>query len=383
MSDRNGAKVSVLLVDDDDEDAMLTRELLAEIRGTRFVVERACDAARGLALLLENRHDVCLMDYRLGPETGLDVLRRAQAQGTDVPVIMLTGTGDREVDLAAMESGAAEYLEKGAIDGSVLERAIRYAMAHKRYERELAAKNERLQRLDAEKNQLLGMAAHDLRNPLGVVYGYASLLATNLDEYSKDEIRDMIAIIARSSAFMRGLIDDLLDLASIEAGTLRLDAVPTDPVELAQKNVALNRILAAPKAIAIELVADDGLPLVDVDGARFDQVLNNLLTNAVKYSERGTRVTVRVHATDGFVCFDVVDRGRGIASDFLEAIFKPFAKEGSTGTAGEKSTGLGLAIVKRIVQAHGGRLGVKSELGKGSTFSVWLPAHRASEEVRR
>ncbi|MBX3274864.1 MAG: hybrid sensor histidine kinase/response regulator [Sandaracinaceae bacterium] len=370
-------RIEVLLVDDDDEDALLTRELLSEATEARFSVERASDARSALTALCANRHDVCLLDYRLGRDTGLDVLREAQARGSDVPVIMLTGTGDRSVDLAAMKEGAAEYLEKGTIDARVLERAIRYAMARKGFERELAAKKERLERLDAEKNQLLGMAAHDLRNPLGVVYGYASLLLSGLDTYSTAEIREMVEIIARSSAFMRGLIDDLLDLASIEAGTLRLTVRPTDPLELAQKNVALNKILAAGKSIDIQLEADEGLPLVDADAERFDQVLNNLLSNATKYSPPGAPVRVRVRADGADVRFDVVDRGRGISPEFLATLFTPFAKEGTSGTAGEKSTGLGLAIVKRIVDAHGGRLAVKSAPGEGSTFSVWLPA-RAS-----
>ncbi len=383
MTDREDRRTRVLLVDDDDEDALLTRELLEEASGSRFAVERARDAKAGYAALIENRHDVCLLDYQLDGETGLTVLREAKAAGAEVPVILLTGTGDRAIDLEAMESGAAEYLEKGAIDANLLERAIRYAIARHRYERELAARNERLLELDAQKNQLLGMAAHDLRNPLGVVYGYASLLADDVEGYSPEEMRGMLRIIARSSAFMRSLIDDLLDLTSIEAGTLRLQIVPTDPVELALKNVALNRVLAASKSIDVQLEAEEGLPLVDVDDARFDQVLNNLIDNAVKYSEPGTRVVVRVRSSGGFVCFEVADEGLGIAPEFLETIFTPFAKASPTGTAGEKSTGLGLAIVKRIVQAHGGRIGVKSEVGVGSTFSVWLPTHVPRREPPR
>ena len=174
---------------------------------------------------------------------------------------------------------------------------------------------------------------------------------------------------------MRGLIDDLLDLASIESGTLRLTVVPTDPVELARKNVALNQILASAKSIEIQLEAEPDTPLVDVDDARFDQVLNNLLSNAVKYSSPGSHVTVHVGPRYDGALFAVVDQGRGIAPEFLESIFRPFTKEEATGTAGEKSTGLGLAIVKRIVDAHGGRLTVTSEPGHGSTFSVLLPAH--------
>lgn len=372
MTDR----VRVLLVDDDDEDALLTREHLSDAKEARFRIDRVNDADAALAALLENRHDVCLMDYKLGGASGIEVIRRAHEAGADVPVIVLTGSGDRSVDLAAMAGGASDYLEKGSIDGRVLERAIRYAMARKHDERELAERNARLERLDAEKNQLLGMAAHDLRNPLGVVYGYASVLANELPSLSPDEAREMLTVITRSTSFMRGLLDDLLDLASIEAGTVRLRVQACDPVALARRNVAQSQVIASPKSIRLHLEPEGTLPRVAVDEARFDQVLGNLLSNAVKYSPPDTDVVVRVRPDDDFVRFDVVDRGRGIAPEFLSRMFKPFTKEEATGTAGEKSTGLGLAIVKRIVDAHGGRIDVDSTLGAGSTFSVWLPAHR-------
>lgn len=370
------------MVDHDPSSASRTKALLALAPTDGLVVEVVSDAASALEALLANRHDVCLMDCGRGDAPSLDLLDRARAGGTEVPIVMVARSHDRSVDLAAMEHGAADFLEKDALDPRTLERSIRYAITHHRQEAELAARNERLEQLDAEKNALLGMAAHDLRSPLGVVYGYASLLAEDPDAYSPEETHEMMQIIARSSAFMRGLIDDLLDLTSIEAGTLRLRLVPTDPVELARKNVALNQMLGASKHIEIHLEAEPGLPLVEVDDARFDQVLGNLLSNAVKYSPAGTRVLVRVRASGGFVCFEVVDEGRGIAPEFLDTIFTPFAKEGATGTAGEKSTGLGLAIVKRIVAAHGGRIGVKSALGGGSTFSVWLPVQHAREAPR-
>ena len=369
-------RLDVLLVDDDEEDAFLTRELLSEATGVRCTVEWVRGADEAVDRLAANGHDVCLLDYQLGGATGLEVLKAAREKGSRVPVVMLTGTGSRAIDIEAMESGVREYLVKGETDAQLLERTLRYAITHEAQERALEQQNERLTELDTQKNRLLGMAAHDLRNPLGIVYGYSQILAEDPD-LSAEETAEMIATIHRAAAFMRGLIDDLLDLTAIEAGTLRLDRVPTDPVELARSNVALNQILAASKDISITLEHDDGLPLVDVDAQRFDQVLNNLIGNAVKYSDPGSPIVMSVRRNDSCVRFSIRDHGRGIAPDFLARMFSPFAKAASTGTAGEKSTGLGLAIVKRIVDAHGGELSVESELGEGSTFSVCLPVQGA------
>src|SRR5690349_20521812 len=136
--------IRVLLVEDDEEDYFLARELFAEIQGKRFQVDWAKSFAQGFEAIKTRPYDVCLIDYRLGPENGLELLQNAIRQGCEAPIIMLTGQGEREVDLRAMAAGAADYLVKGRLDSGLLERSIRYAIERKRAGRRAAAEQARL-----------------------------------------------------------------------------------------------------------------------------------------------------------------------------------------------------------------------------------------------
>ncbi len=241
-------------------------------------------------------------------------------------------------------------------------------------QREMAKKNVELEQLNALKSELLGMAAHDLRSPLGVIQNYSDFLEADAGPLLSDEQRAFISTIKRTSSFMLNLVDDLLDVSTIEAGRLTLDRRPSDLGQLLTDNVTLNRTLAARKSVTIEWAAPAAtLPMVSLDAGRIEQVLNNLIGNAMKFAAPGSRVLVAVLSAADAVVFSIADEGPGIPPGDLPNLFKPFARATARGTAGEKSTGLGLAIVRKIVEAHGGRIWVESELGHGATFFVSLP----------
>jgi two-component system, OmpR family, sensor kinase len=240
-------------------------------------------------------------------------------------------------------------------------------------EREMVRKNVELEKLNEQKNRILGMAAHDLRNPLSVIQSYSEFLEDEAGNVLNAEQREFVAIIKATSEFMLRLVTDILDVTSIEAGRLKLDRQPTDLVGLISHNVKLNRVLAGPKGIAVELDPLPPLPLMPVDAAKIEQVLNNLVGNATKFSHRGTTVRVRVTGAEDVVTVAVEDQGPGIPAADLPKLFKPFGKASVRSTAGEQSTGLGLAIVRNIIEGHGGRIWLESEVGKGSTFSFTLP----------
>lgn len=240
-------------------------------------------------------------------------------------------------------------------------------------QRELAKKNAELERLNEQKNQFLGIASHDLRNPLEVVLTYSQFLYEDAADLLSAEQIEFIKTIRSSSRFMLNLVNDFLDISKIEAGKLELDLENVDVVKLCRENVARNQILAQSKQIDISFEAPEALPEIIIDEFKIEQVLNNLLGNAIKFSPVNGKIDVLVTSREGNAIISVRDYGQGIAPDELEKVFNPFVKGRSQTTQGEKSTGLGLAIVKKIVEGHGGNVRVESELGKGATFYLCLP----------
>jgi signal transduction histidine kinase len=248
-------------------------------------------------------------------------------------------------------------------------------------QRELVKKNVELERLNQQKNQFLGMAAHDMRNPLGVILTYADFLLEEWAGRLDEEPTRFIGVIKSSSRFMLDLVNDLLDVSKIEAGVLGLSLAMVDLAKLVERNVGLNRTLAEPKQIGIDLVIPEAIPPLLLDSAKIEQVLNNLITNAIKFSDPGSRIAVTLGAGDE-VTIAVKDHGPGMSADEVEKIFRPFHRGHAVGTRGEKGTGLGLVIVKRIVEGHGGSIRVESAPGAGSTFLVSLPAGRTDSPER-
>lgn len=241
--------------------------------------------------------------------------------------------------------------------------------------RELALRNVRLEELNREKNELLGMAAHDLRNPLAAVLGLTRHLIGETRELLSDRHREMLDHLQSSSEHMLALVEDLLDLTSLESGTVRLALVACDLPALVDRAVRLARELGRQKKISVELRADEAPPAARraaLDPHKINQALTNVLTNAIKFSYPGGLVEVAITYAGGEATISVADHGIGIDAEHLDALFEPF-RAGRPGTEGEKTTGLGLAIVRRLLRGHGGEVRVESEPGRGATFTLTLP----------
>jgi signal transduction histidine kinase len=239
--------------------------------------------------------------------------------------------------------------------------------------RELHKKNAELTRLNELKNQFMGMAAHDLRNPLAVIMGYSDFLLEDLGSELLTDQHKMLQSIRSSSKFMLNLVNDLLDVTVIEAGKLVLNRQKISPGRLLRQNVELNNSIAAKKEISINLEMEEDIPDIDADPVKFEQVLNNLLGNAIKFSPHKSVISVKLSKTDDSIDISVTDLGPGIPSTDLETVFAPFNQGHARPTGGEKSTGLGLAIVRKIIEGHGGSIRVISAERSGTTFSFSLP----------
>lgn len=240
-------------------------------------------------------------------------------------------------------------------------------------QRELSKKNRELDELNKLKNQFLGIAAHDLRNPLGVIMGFSEFLLEDAEENGSEDNLMMLNSILTSSEFMLRLLNDLLDVTAIESGNLNLNLVKTDLVPIVKKNVELNNVISHKKNISIHFIQSGQFPEINFDSGKIEQVLNNLISNAVKFSQPGTNVFVRLSENESEIIVSVSDQGPGIPEPELEKLFKPFKKTSVQSTAGEKSTGLGLSIVRNLVLGHKGKIWVESKVGKGTTFYFSLP----------
>ncbi len=236
---------------------------------------------------------------------------------------------------------------------------------------ELAAMNSRLRSVLEDRNRLLGVAAHDLRNPLTTIVALSDAMLHGVEPQST--AAEGLETVVESSLYMRDLVDDLLEWSSLEAGSLRLDPQQVDLRALVAAAGRQLRPIGRSKGVELHIEFPDEFPMVSVDAAKFRQVVHNLVGNAIKFTPSGGRVELVLTQENGHCCLLVKDQGPGLSAEDTERIFLPFQKGLSKATAGEFSAGLGLAIVQRIVDGHGGEIQLHSKPGQGAVFEVCLP----------
>jgi two-component system, OmpR family, phosphate regulon sensor histidine kinase PhoR len=229
-----------------------------------------------------------------------------------------------------------------------------------------------LRRLEKMRQDFVANVSHELRTPISSIKGYAETLLEGALE-DKDNAKEFVSIIYQDSNRLASLINDLLDLSKIESGKLKMSFAALDPAVLIKKAVTVIDNQAKAKSIALKIDIPQSVPKIKADEARFSQVMINLLDNAIKYSSEGGAATISAKVADNALQIDISDTGIGISESDLPRIFERFYRVDKARSRELGGTGLGLSIVKHIVSAHGGQVWVKSELGRGSTFSFTIP----------
>lgn len=227
-----------------------------------------------------------------------------------------------------------------------------------------------LEEANKTKDELLSFAAHDLRSPLGTIWSTVEFILNpkmEIGPLNKEQIGFLTSIQKQTNNLLH-LVDELLDWSRIRSGFVELNLSSLDFRVLIIEKCVNNAVAAGKKSIYLRHEIEGGLPFVSADENKIGSVLDNLIGNAVKYCSAGNKVTVRGKALGDEIVVEVEDTGPGLREDDLKKVFGAFQKLSPRPTAGEPSTGLGLSIVKKIVEAHGGRVGVRSEPGKGSVF---------------
>ena len=244
----------------------------------------------------------------------------------------------------------------------------------------VAERTAELSRAVRAKDEFLASTSHELRTPLNGILGLSEILADDVYGPLTDKQRKAIARIEESGRHLLSLINDILDVAKVEAGKLELAITPLDVADVCRAGVRLVQQAAHHKQIDLGAALAPDLPTIHGDERRLKQVVVNLLTNAVKFTPEGGRVGISAALTDDGASVRIVvsDSGIGIAEEDMGRLFQPFVQLDSRLSREQPGTGLGLALVRRLVDLHGGSVGLDSELGRGTRFSVTLPLRRAA-----
>ncbi len=383
-------RVHVLLIEDDLDDYILTRDLLADIPDQPYSLDRVPDYASGLDMLRQGKHAICLLDYRLGARNGLELLKEIRGEGFHPAIIMLTGQKDRALDLAAMEAGATDFLEKASLTVPVLERALRYALQQKRNEdlleervaartAELHASEERMRQIaedlskaDHRKDEFMAMLAHELRNPLAPLRNAVDVLQMNSEDAA--QVRAVAGMLERQVGQMVHLVDDLLDVSRITRGKIELRLQRIEMGFVVNQAVEASRAQFEQMGHHLKVHQPDAPIYINGDPVRLTQVLGNLLNNAAKFTPDGGQIELTTSKENDQAVIRVKDNGIGIAPKDISSIFDMFVQVDASLERPSSGLGLGLTLVKRLVGKHGGSVEVHSDgKGKGTEFTIRLP----------
>jgi len=246
------------------------------------------------------------------------------------------------------------------------------AIEQRKAEEQIRTKNKELHELNDMKNKFLGIASHDLRNPLYLIRSFSEILIGESIGKVNEKQKGLLEKIFNSSEFMRALLENLLDISKIESGTIELEKTVQDINEITKKQMELFELLAEKKNTKLHLEMGK-IPPFAFDKNAVIQAIGNYIGNAIKFSPENINIYISTEIEDNKLKFSVRDEGPGISQADQKLLFGEFQTLSAKPTGGEKSTGLGLAIVKKLIKLHGGEVGVSSELGAGSTFFLTLP----------
>ncbi|MBC3541147.1 ATP-binding protein [Rufibacter sediminis] len=402
-------QIRILLVDDDEDDFVITRDIIQDIPGRHYHLDWTASFPEALALIREKKHDVYLVDFFLGAHDGLELITKAVEEGTTAPFILLTGQTDRETDEKAMRAGAQDYLVKGTFNPYDLERSIRYSIEHAKSLTQIQTLNAQLEQrveertqelaeaiqklentnrilyeaqLDIEKalqkekelnelkSRFVTTASHEFRTPLSTVLSSASIIARYKTTEEDDKRLKHVDRIKSAVQNLTVILNDFLSISRIEEG--KVYNIPSTFNLVAFVKESVEEMQALVKEGQKILYQHQGeQELVELDKQLLKNILINLLSNASKYSAEGKNVHLATSITPQKVTITVQDEGIGIPAQDQTHLFTPFFRaQNATNIQG---TGLGLNIVKRYVEVMDGTLEYQSVLDKGTTFTITFP----------
>ena len=365
-----------LLVVDDNADV---RDYVSASLDATYHVITAKDGRDALEKVSQFLPDLIISDVMMPIMDGYTLCSKLKSHPRlkYIPIILLTARAAHEDRIQGFEAGADDYMPKPF---SAREMSVRIkkllATREQRYEledlnEELTCENLELREESEQKSELLRIAAHDMKNPLNAIREFAQIIKKELGEDS--EVFDPADIIHQSSDQMLHMVTSLLDSEAIEKGLITLNFKPVNINTLAAAIVRRNKHQAEKKGQQLILSISEERCLIEADKDRLFDALDNLVSNAIKYSPKNKAIRVNVRRNRSTIQFEVKDEGPGLTAEDRQNLFKKFQRLSAQPTGGESSSGLGLSIVKQIVELHNGKVWADSKSGEGSSFIIALP----------
>lgn len=386
--------MNILVVDDDEMVRFVLTDKLSE---SGFTVITADSGSNAVKLFRETVFGAVLLDLKMPGMDGIETLQELRKLDPDIPVIMVTAFGDIATAVEAIKLGAYDFVEKPpqlsrimvtlrrAIEKAALEREIQDLGKNVEESAALKLAYEKLKELDQAKTAFLSSISHELRTPLTSIIGYAEVCRGRISKLlagiSGDDLKtvkkiqqveDNLRIIVSETESLGGLIESILDLTAMEAGTAEWKWESLSLREIIEDAATKFAPIFKEKGIAFTVTIEDCLPLIKGDKYRIAQVIKQLLSNASAFTDTGL-VSCSAKEINNEIVVSISDTGRGIHASRQEMIFDKFSQLGDILTDKPKGVGLGLSICKLIIGYHGGKIRVLSKPGKGSEFTIVLP----------
>ncbi|MCG3204722.1 MAG: Adaptive-response sensory-kinase SasA [Elusimicrobia bacterium] len=356
----------------------------ADIKTNPYEIVVAKDLHEGLSLSRKQAFGLLLLDLSIKGNKGLDALLTLKENHFELPIVILASREDQSMAMEAVKCGAQDYLIKGRLESNLLERMIHYAIERHRVMSEMMEKNRELEHLMALKSEFVSTVSHELRTPLTVILNSSNNMLDGAMGDLNEEQKKWVKKINGHALRLHDMINDILDLSKLQAGTTEMRRQWVDIPELIRGAMDSVSGLALEKQIELKYLEPHQSSPLWADGQHLERVFTNLLSNGIKYTPRSGCVSVEVSEFHGQIEFCVADNGPGIAPEHQEMIFERFRQIRQTESS-DKATqgiGLGLAICKEIVTQHNGRIWVESQPGQGSRFLFSLPLQPAESKAK-
>ncbi|MEM7363547.1 MAG: hybrid sensor histidine kinase/response regulator [Pseudomonadota bacterium] len=366
---------SVLVVDDTPANLEILTQMLRD-RGHR--PRPVPSGALALRAAEHEPPDLVLMDINMPEMDGFETCQRLKSQDalSEVPVLFISARSDTYDKVQAFRSGGVDYITK-PFDLDEVTARVETHLELARLQRELRYQYGELRKLEELRDNLVHMVVHDMRSPLSVIKMALSVLQDKRDVLDEESQLDLQAASSCSDKLLV-MVNNLLDLSRLESGNMPLHRQAINVSELIAEVAKSLEVVASDHALLVQPV-DAGLGIF-CDNDLIQRVAVNLISNALKFTPEGKRITVSCVGQDDGVRIAVADEGPGIEPEFHDRVFEKFG-QASRARGGQPSTGLGLTFCKLAVESHGGKIGLESKPGEGSTFWFWLPDEASEGQV--